>query len=105
MSAANEKKSGLRKAVIKLLETNNVGWFNQTVDTLGKVFVNTVTSCMWYLDGKHVTLSSRGCGIPEELKHLSGFNMPELSHHRPVDPMNFSKNILEEHSVSFTESN
>ena len=66
-----DNKNKLKNAVYKFLERNNVGWTRDGCDVHGSMFLNTITECLWYIDGNHHTLKDRGYDVPEELSHLT----------------------------------
>ena len=78
------KKPELKNAVTDWLVKNQVGWLLANIQTLGISF-------------KH---SRRSFGIPAELAHLSGFNVPEKHKHKHKLPGNLTRNMVSEHSTS-----
>ncbi|CAG8559872.1 42298_t:CDS:2 [Gigaspora margarita] len=49
---------------LALLRSNNLGWEYGTQNIAGKLFVNKLTSLLYYLDDKHQTLKLRSLKIP-----------------------------------------
>lgn len=50
--------------LLALLRSNNLGWEYGTQNVAGKLFVNKLTSLLYYLDDKHSTLKLRSLKIP-----------------------------------------
>lgn len=48
----------------------------------------------WYIVGRHETLSSRSCDIPEVFSQFQEFNKPELSKHRKHQHSNLIESEL-----------
>ena len=89
----------LKNRIIELLKTNKAGFYPDSVDTLGKEFVNVLGNTLWYIDGHHHIFNNRGaCPIPSFFAPFSGFNIPELSKHRKRVINNLKAELLENHS-------
>ena len=86
----------LKNEVIQFLQMNKVGW---TATNMGMQFVNTLAECLWSIYGHHETLAQRDCGVPDELKFLSGYNKPENHKHRKRCASILIHSIVTEHSV------
>ena len=80
-TSANNKTK-IKNDIMEFLQKNKVGWSALNANSMGVQFVNTLSACMWVLDGHHETLAERSCTIPSELKFLSGYNKPESHKHR-----------------------
>ena len=85
--------------MVDWLMKNQVGWSLANVQILGISFVNTLTQIMWDLDGHHEVLARCSFGIPAELAHLSGFNVPEKHKHKRKLLGNLTQNMVSEHTV------
>lgn len=59
-----------------------------------------MTNALWYIDGHHESLVSRGCKIPKLFKPFEGYNVPELSKHRKRQSTNINSDTLSAHVSS-----
>ncbi|CAL4081080.1 unnamed protein product [Meganyctiphanes norvegica] len=93
-------KIKMKNDILGMLKKNNVGWTALNAPSLGIQFVNTVTECLWLLDGNHHTLASRGCTIPKLFQGFLNYNNPETHKHKRKHIENLSSSLLIEQSVS-----
>ena len=96
-----DNKNRLKNAVHKFLETNKVGWTRDGCDVHGSMFQNTITECLWHIDGNHHMLKERGYAVLEELKQLQLSNnaWPQAKNCRVIEISEHSSAIfhLREH--------
>ena len=97
---SSDNKKRLRNELRKFLQDNQVGWSNDSVGIFGKQFINVVGECLWYLDGCHETMKERALGVPDEIKHLSGYNKPETHNHKRKTERSLDYKSLQEHSIA-----
>ena len=93
-------KIKMKNDILDMLKRNNVGWTALNAPSLGIQFVNTVTECLWLLDGNQHTLESRGCTVPKLFQSFVNYNKPETHKHKRKHIENLSSSLLIEQSVS-----
>jgi len=65
------KKDKLYNDLICLVGGMGLKWQSGEVNS-GKSFLTTLTNALWYIDGHHESLVSRGCKIPKLFKPFEG---------------------------------
>ena len=93
------KKDKLYNDLICLVGGMGLKWQSGEVNS-GKSFLTTLTNALWYIDGHHESLVSRGCKIPKLFKPFEGYNVPELSKHRKRQSTNINSDTLSAHVSS-----
>ncbi|CAB4000679.1 Hypothetical predicted protein [Paramuricea clavata] len=99
----HNQKDKLKNDIISWLKKNGVGWSLQYVETLGNKFLNTLADVMWYIDGNHVTLSSRSCAVPDSFAHFQGYNTPEKRKRKRIAAENLKQAELLAYSGTLFE--
>ena len=84
----------LYNGVLENLKQRGLQWRPDEVESSGVNFVKSLTEVLWYIDGHHSTLSSRGFLIPPSFASFQGYNIPELSKHRKRTLSNMSRDAL-----------
>ena len=97
------KKDKLFNDLLRLVEQKGLKFSPGQLES-GKSYLTTVSSALWYVDGHHSTLSSRGCDIPELFKPFKGYNTPELSKHRKRKHNNLNADKLAAHVASLFDA-
>ena len=92
-------KVRLRNDIIEYLINNRVGWSNDDVGSLGSQFVDSLTECLWYLDGGHNNLASRSLPVPVELSNFQGYNKPETHKDKRKAEKTLEQDFVSEHSL------
>ena len=70
-------------------------WNSNEVHLSGTNFLKSLCEVLWYIDGHHSAISSRGYQIPACFTNFQGFNAPELSKHRKRSTSNMSADVIE----------
>ena len=65
--------------------------------------MNTLADVMWYIDGNHVTLSSRSCAVPDSFAHFQGYNTPEKRKRKRIAAENLKQAELLAYSGTLFE--
>ncbi|CAG8621658.1 25122_t:CDS:2 [Dentiscutata erythropus] len=65
--------SRLYNEIIKLFQAQKVGWTNGLHETMGKTFINRLTSALWYIDPHLSTLSARSYHLPALFTQLKTY--------------------------------
>ena len=65
--------------------------------------MNTLADVMWYIDGNHVTLSSRSCAVPDSFAHFQGYNTPEKRKRKRISAENLKQAELLAYSGTLFE--
>eukprot|EP00117_Sycon_ciliatum_P025894 scpid75942/ scgid21385/ len=94
------KKVVLKNDLIDFLSKNSLGWDHAHAESSGINFVGTLADALWYVDGNHHTLASRGCAVPAMFSHFTGYNKPEDRKKRKRDHTNILRCDLESLSAS-----
>ena len=81
------------------MKNNRVSWSNDDVGSLCSQFVDSLTECLWYLDGGHNTLASRSLPVPVELSNFQGYNKPESHKHKRKAEKTLEQDFVSEHSL------
>ena len=76
------RKLDLKNDILSWLGSNKLGWTADEADEQGHNFVNTLADVLWAIDGHEKTLQDRGCGVPDMMNHLKGYNKLELTKHK-----------------------
>ena len=64
----------VRNKLKDLLESMEVGWASDSVETIGERYVKQLSSALWYLDPQHGKFHSRSINLPSEFSEFQGFN-------------------------------
>ena len=88
----------------EFLSVNGVGWSRDSVEKYGPSLIDTISNCMWYIDGHHETLSRQGCGVPAELQHLQNYNKPEQHGHKRKSETSLSSQTLRTHALAISSA-
>ncbi|CAG8850336.1 46299_t:CDS:1, partial [Gigaspora margarita] len=59
--------------IIKLFQTQSVGWTNGLHETIGKTFIICLASALWYIDPHFLTLSACSYYLPALFKQLKTY--------------------------------
>jgi hypothetical protein len=102
-AVGKNKKAGMKKDVILMLEEKELGWSHWSVSSGGENFVNVLTECLWYIDGHYSAFKDRCMEIPSDFQHLQGYNKPEASKHRRKDVGNLDASTLDAYSSSLNK--
>ena len=94
MKLGTDNLSNLKSDILTWLSKNKLGWSKQYAESLGKDFVNDLSSALWYLDGKHTTLKDRSLAVPDTFAQFQGYNKPESYKKKKIDPLDFSVNEI-----------
>ena len=97
------KKDKLYNDLICLVDGMGLKWQSGEVNS-GKFFLTTLTNALWYIDGHHESLVSRGCEIPKLFKPFEGYNTPEVSKHRKRQSANMNSDALSVHVSSLYDA-
>ena len=84
------RKLDLKNDILSWLGSNELGWTAEEADEQGRNFVNTLADVLWAIDCHEKTLRDRGCGVPEMMNHLKGYNKPQLTKQRKREHDNLS---------------
>ena len=74
------EKDHLYNDIIKVIQTNDVGFTKQQAGTVGVHVVQTLTSLFWYLDPFHERFNSRAVQLPDMFKDLKGYRQFKKQH-------------------------
>ena len=69
------RKDKLYNSIVAYLDKRELFWMSDEIHLYGNNLVKLLCDVLWYIDGHHSTLTSRGFQIPNS---FAGFNVPEL---------------------------
>lgn len=69
----NTREDLLFNELISIFEENRVGWTGGTHNTIGKKFIERLTTAIWYLDPHLDKLHNRACNLPFLFKQLKTY--------------------------------
>ena len=92
------KKDVVRNDVIGHLSELGLKWIGSDVCLPGEALIQSLTNCLWHIDGHHKVLSERTVVISECFQWYSGYNRPELSKHHKRTLENMSSFSLPTYS-------
>ncbi|CAG8754096.1 2403_t:CDS:2, partial [Racocetra fulgida] len=82
----NNKRNQLHNDLINSLSKMNCGWFNGNKATIGEVFLNKLTTLIWYIDEHHSKFFDRSLYFPNFIKELAPYTNNQFykkgSHHK-----------------------
>ena len=73
---------------------HELSWRGTDADGLGKKFVSSLVSCLWYIDGRRHVFEKQGCKLPNFVSCFDGYNRPELSKHRKCTTENMCSSTI-----------
>lgn len=69
----NTREDLLFNELILIFKEKEVGWRGGTHDTIGKKFIERLTTAIWYLDPHLDKLNNRACNLPPLFKQLNTY--------------------------------
>ena len=96
------KRNQLFNDLLSTIQSRDLQWRPEEVHcgSATKAIIQAIRDTLWYIDGSHLTLSERSCGVPEIFKKFNGYNKAEVSKHRKRASSSMARDVLVSHSQS-----